>query len=122
MSAPGYASYLSTVTIADDHNLGVRVTESNGSTNVIEYQNRDFGLGAGTALADGLPFEDSYTIALTQAPAAGETIRITVGAPGHPHERDGRDRLLLAAAPGVPADHEPELLVDDDGTAITSSS
>ena len=80
MSAPGYASYLSTVTIADDHNPGVRVTESNGSTNVIEYQNLDFGLGLATALAAGLPFEDTYTIALTQAPAAGETIRITVGA------------------------------------------
>ena len=80
ISATSYAQYLATVTIADDHAVGVRVTESNGSTNVIEYKDTDFGLALATARADGFPFQDSYIVALTEAPAAGQVIAITVGA------------------------------------------
>ena len=68
------------MTIADDNTVGVRVTESNGSTNVIEYQNGDFGVSQSAAAGQGFPFQDTYIVSLTKAPAPGETIEITVGA------------------------------------------
>ncbi|MDX6471351.1 MAG: large repetitive protein, partial [Gaiellaceae bacterium] len=82
-TAPGYAQYLATITIADDNWYGVRVTESDGSTNVIEYSGTgggDFGLTQGTASADGFPFQDSYTIALTKQLTSGQTVTVTTQA------------------------------------------
>src|SRR5262249_31653871 len=75
-SAPGYSPYLSTVSIADDNWVGVRVIESNGSTNVIEFKSGDFGLPQATALGAGLPFEDSYTVALSEQPTADVFITV----------------------------------------------
>ena len=79
-TAAGYNSFLSTVTIGDDNYPGVTVTESGGSTNVIEYQGGDFGVSQTTAAAAGLPFQDSYTLALTEKPAPGEVVTVTVQA------------------------------------------
>jgi len=70
-TADGFKSYLSTVTIGDDHAAGVTVTESDGSTNVVEYQSGDVANGNATlqaAIEGSLPIEDTYTVKLTMAP------------------------------------------------------
>src|SRR6185312_7241949 len=78
--ATGYGTFLSTVSIADNDYVGVRVNESGGSTNVIEYTDTDFGLAQATALTDGFPFQDTYTLALSQAPQSGEVVTVTATA------------------------------------------
>ena len=80
VTAAGYNSFLSTVTIGDDNYPGVTVTESGGSTNVIEYQGGDFGLTQSAAATAGLPFQDSYTVALTERPGIGEMVTVTAQA------------------------------------------
>ena len=74
-SVDGYTSYISTVTIGDDHYAGVTVTESNGSTNVVEYSSGDFGTSI-TAADNTLPIQDSYTLKLTMAPGTGEVVTV----------------------------------------------
>ena len=59
----GYYSYLSTVTIGDNNYPGVTVTESGGSTNVVEYQNPAID---SVAFPSNFPSQDSYTLALTK--------------------------------------------------------
>ena len=87
-----FAEYLTTATIADNDYVGVRITESEGSTNVIEYADGDFGRSQATVLGDGFPFQDNYTIALTRAPGAGEIV--TVSATAQPT----RTRMMISAA------------------------
>ena len=78
-AAPGYFQYLSTILIGDNHWPGVRVIESDGSTNVVEqslaasqvgYQSDAFVASA------KLPAFDSYTVALTKAPSASVDITV----------------------------------------------
>jgi len=78
--ATGYTAYLSTVSVADDNWAGVRVTESDGSTNVIEFPSPSFGVAQSTATAQGVPFQDSYTLNLTQAPLPTEMVTVTAQA------------------------------------------
>ena len=76
----GNYSYLSTVTIGDNHYPGVTVTESGGTTNVVEYQNSAIDPSRSTLTSAGFPWEDSYTLSLTAAPHAGETVTVTAQA------------------------------------------
>ncbi len=76
----GYYSYISTVTIGDDNYPGVTVTESGGSTNVIEYQNSAIDPSQSTLTSAGFPWEDSYTLSLTQAPVGSEVVTVTTQA------------------------------------------
>jgi RTX calcium-binding nonapeptide repeat (4 copies) len=70
--ASGYAGQSRTITaeVADNDAPGVRVLESNGSTDVVEGGD-----------------SDSYQLVLTSAPAAGETV--TVNAVAEPSRTDG---------------------------------
>src|SRR5207253_10254018 len=62
------------VDIADNDTPGVRIIESNGSTNVIEYTDGAFG----TTQVDnaGFPRNDSYQIVLTAPPTQDVTVNI----------------------------------------------
>jgi len=51
---------------------GVKIIESNGSTDVIEP------LVGGAPQADKIPFTDSYQVVLTAQPAEGETVKVYV--------------------------------------------
>ena len=75
-----YADYATTVSVADDNVPGVRVLESDGSTNVIEFTDGDFGLTKAAADTGKFPYQDSYALALTMAPAIGETVTVTATA------------------------------------------
>ena len=80
VTATGYDSFLSTVQIGDNNYPGVTVTQSGGSTNVVEYQDNDFGISQSQATTGGLPFQDTYTLSLTKQPDVGETVTVTVQA------------------------------------------
>ncbi len=74
-----YGSFLTVADIADNDYVGVRVLESNGSTNVIEFDPVNHGVSDVTATVDGFPKADDYRILLTKSPGA-ETLTITVRA------------------------------------------
>ncbi len=59
--------------VTDNEIPGVLVLESDGSTNVIEVDDS-------VTVGSGAPWTDTYFISLTKAPAAGETVTITVRA------------------------------------------
>src|SRR4029453_9250972 len=61
-TATGYLTYGSTITISDNHWEGVRVLESNGSTNIVEFTDGGFGPAPAQAPTHGLPSHDYYTL------------------------------------------------------------
>jgi Ca2+-binding RTX toxin-like protein len=66
------------VDVADNDYVGVRIIESDGSTDVIEFTNGLFGVNTATADGKGFPRLDSYQVLLTQAPAFGETVTVNI--------------------------------------------
>jgi Ca2+-binding RTX toxin-like protein len=85
LTASGTTAYngvtaLTITDLADDEWPGVRVLESNGSTNVIEFDAVNHGVSEATAVAAGFPKSDTYQIVLTKAPAATDPVTITVRA------------------------------------------
>jgi hypothetical protein len=60
--------------IADNDSPGVRVIESGGSTNVVEFTDGRFGVSAASA---GFPRNDQYQVVLTSAPSQPVTVTIT---------------------------------------------
>ncbi len=64
------------VDIADNERPGVRIIESGGRTNVVEFTDGRFGVSAAVADAAGFPRADSYQVVLSQQPAAGETVTV----------------------------------------------
>lgn len=81
-SGGGYDGLSRTFTtdIADNEYPGVRIIESDGSTDVIEFTDNHFGEGLGAAEAKGFltHAQDSYQVLLTQAPAFGENVTVNI--------------------------------------------
>ncbi len=77
-SGGGYdgVSKLIVADIADDDYPGVRIIESNGTTDVIEFTGGDFGVLQATVDAAGLPYKDNYLVELTAAPTHAVTVDI----------------------------------------------
>jgi Ca2+-binding RTX toxin-like protein len=69
-------SNLITADIADNDSPGVRVIESNGSTNVIEYTSGAFGTTATQVDNVGFPRIDSYQLVLTSQPTADVIVNV----------------------------------------------
>ena len=80
-----YGGFLAVADVADDEHLGVRVLESDGSTNVIEVDAADHGLTETGLEAAGFPFVDDYRI----APDAEPGRRV-----GHDHRPRAADAHL----------------------------
>lgn len=81
-SGGGYDGLTRTFTtdVADNEYPGVRIIESDGSTDVIEFTDDHFGEGAGVAEAAGFlkHAQDSYQVLLSQAPGLGETVTVNI--------------------------------------------
>ena len=69
---------LSVVDIADNDYAGVRVMESNSSSDVVEFDPTNHCTGACSAAAAAKQFEDTYRIVLTKQPGAGESVKVIV--------------------------------------------
>ena len=97
-----YGGFLAVADVADDDFEGVRVLESEGSTNVVEFQSLQCFFCPLPAV-----FADSYSVLLTKAPAAGEVVTITVRAEPTRTSRTGGIRsfaeqvLVCVALSGV---------------------
>src|SRR5262249_55979071 len=77
-SGGGYSnvSALLVTDITDNQAPGVRITESNGSTDVIEFTNGGFGVSTAMADATNAPWTDTYQVVLTQAPTDNVTVNL----------------------------------------------
>ena len=117
---------LTVVDLADDEWPGVRVLESNGSTNVIEFDPVNHGVTEAGAVAAGFPKSDTYQIVLTRAPAETDPVTITVRAEPTRTTRTGgivsfiEQVLVCVIGPGVPCTSlaefafEKTVVFDDD--------
>ena len=113
LSASGNATYagvtaLAVADLADNDYPGVRIIETDGSTNVIEFDPVNHGVSEAQAIADGFPKSDSYSVVLTRAPQAGETVVVSVTSEPTRTSRTGGIRsfteqvLVCVIGPGEP--------------------
>ncbi|MEX2645398.1 MAG: choice-of-anchor D domain-containing protein [Gaiellaceae bacterium] len=111
---------LTVVDLADNDWPGVRVLESNGSTNVIEFDAVNHGVDEATAVAAGFPKSDSYQIVLTKAPLATDPVTITVRAEPTRTTRTGGIRSFIeqvrvcVIGPGVTCTSDAEFAFTKD--------
>ena len=113
LSAAGTATYagvtaLTVADVADNDYPGVRIIETNGSTNVIEFDPVNHGVSEAQAIADGFPKSDNYFIVLTRTPQAGETVVVSVTSEPTRTSRTGGIRsfieqvVVCVVGPGEP--------------------